>query len=170
MTTAKINDAAVDENKLASSVAGAGLSGGAGSALAVSVDDSTIEINSDSLRLKDAGITAAKMSSDSIQTSAVQDDAITAAKIGAAFYQEGFQISGSSTSTLDLARAVDSGFFNGVMVFKNGIALHNMTAMGDTPADNDEFTISNNGSGGVGRISAGSSFDNGDGIVVVYFT
>ena len=40
-----------------------GLSGGAGTALAVNVDDSTIEINTDALRVKDAGITSAKLAS-----------------------------------------------------------------------------------------------------------
>lgn len=61
VTTAKIAAAAVDETKLAASVAGNGLSGGAGTALSVAVDDSTIEINSDTVRVKDAGITQAKL-------------------------------------------------------------------------------------------------------------
>ena len=61
VTTAKIAAAAVDENKLASSVAGNGLDGGAGTALSVNVDASTIEINTDTLRVKDAGITEAKL-------------------------------------------------------------------------------------------------------------
>lgn len=49
--------------------AGNGLTGGSGSALAVSVDGSTIEINSDSLRVKDGGITKAKLASLGQQTS-----------------------------------------------------------------------------------------------------
>lgn len=51
----------VTATRLAASVAGNGLSGGAGTALSVNVDDSTIEINSDTVRVKDAGITAAKL-------------------------------------------------------------------------------------------------------------
>lgn len=51
-----------DTVRIAAAAAGNGLTGGAGSALAVNVDDSTIEINSDSLRVKDGGITAAKLS------------------------------------------------------------------------------------------------------------
>lgn len=47
--------------RIAASAAGAGLAGGAGSALSVNVDDTGIEINSDSLRLKDEGVTNAKM-------------------------------------------------------------------------------------------------------------
>lgn len=61
ISTAQIANSAVDENKLASSVAGNGLAGGAGTALSVNVDASTIEINADTLRVKDAGITQAKL-------------------------------------------------------------------------------------------------------------
>ncbi len=170
VTLAKLASNSVDENKIASSVAGDGLAGGAGSALSVNVDDSTIEINADSLRLKDAGITNAKLGSSIIATSNVQDDAITAAKIGAAFYQEAFQISGSSTNTLDLSRSLDSGFFNGVTVFRNGLAILNMTALSDTAANSDEYTIANNGADSVGRVSFGGNLENGDSIVCLYFT
>jgi len=47
--------------RIATAAAGDGLSGGGGSALAVNVDDSTIETNADTLRVKDAGITEAKL-------------------------------------------------------------------------------------------------------------
>lgn len=61
IATAQIANSAVDENKLAASVAGSGITGGAGTPLAVGVDNSTIEINSDAVRVKDAGITQAKL-------------------------------------------------------------------------------------------------------------
>jgi hypothetical protein len=52
VTTAKINAAAVDETKLAASVAGAGLTGGAGSALAVGANaDSSITVNADDIQV-----------------------------------------------------------------------------------------------------------------------
>lgn len=57
----KVADAGITGTELAASVAGDGLSGGAGSALSVNTDDSTIEKSSDALRVKDAGITAAKL-------------------------------------------------------------------------------------------------------------
>ena len=57
------------------------------------------------------------------------------------------------------------------MVFKNGLSLMNMTALSDTAADSDEFTISaDGGSGGVARLSFGGNLSDGDGIIVVYFT
>lgn len=59
VTGAKIASNAVDETKLSTSVAGNGLSGGGGTALSVNVDNSTVEINTDTVRVKDAGITTA---------------------------------------------------------------------------------------------------------------
>lgn len=61
VTTGKIADAAVTAAKIDSAVAGNGLAGGAGTALSVNVDDSTLEINSDIIRVKDSGITVAKL-------------------------------------------------------------------------------------------------------------
>lgn len=55
--SATIQPASVDENKLNTSVAGSGLSGGSGSPLSVNVDGTTLEINSDTLRIKAAGVT-----------------------------------------------------------------------------------------------------------------
>jgi len=83
VSTAKLAAASVTEAKLAASVAGAGLSGGAGSPLAVNVDDSTIEINADTLRVKDLGITAAKLAADSVTTAKILDANVTAAKLAA---------------------------------------------------------------------------------------
>lgn len=51
VTTAKIADASVTADKLAAAVAGNGLAGGAGTALSVTVDGTTIEISSDTLRI-----------------------------------------------------------------------------------------------------------------------
>ena len=48
----KISDGGVAATQLATSVAGNGLTGGGGTALAVSVDDSTIEISGDTLQVK----------------------------------------------------------------------------------------------------------------------
>lgn len=59
-----IDDGTVTSAKLNAGVAGNGLAGGAGTALSVNVDDSTIEINADALRVKNAGITSVKLGSD----------------------------------------------------------------------------------------------------------
>jgi len=269
VTSDKINSNAVTESKIATSVAGDGLSGGNGSALAVNVDDATIEINTDTLQLKDLGIpsgklqdsaiTTAKLSDDSVtkakinsdvagsglvqnadgslevsvtngliinsdqiginegaglevdgsntlnvlvddssleidgisgnlqvksggvdsthlaseavQTSKIQDDAVTFAKSGWRMYQELSTISGSSTSTIDLARALDANAVNGVMVYKNGLALLNQTALSGSAANNDEFSVSaDGGAGSVARITFGAALADSDNVLVWYLT
>lgn len=84
VTLAKMASASVDENKLTTSVAGAGLSGGGGTALAVNVDSSTIEINADTLRVKDAGITAAKVASGVFDQATITGGAGSAAVVQSA--------------------------------------------------------------------------------------
>ena len=62
--TAHIDDAQVTADKLAGAVAGDGLAGGAGTALSVGVDDSSIEIDTDKLRVKAGGVTDAMLATD----------------------------------------------------------------------------------------------------------
>jgi len=81
VTTAKINNDAVDKDKIAADVAGSGLGQNVDGSLEVNVDSSTIEINADTLRVKDAGIVAAKLASDSVITAKILDENVTAAKL-----------------------------------------------------------------------------------------
>jgi hypothetical protein len=65
--TAELADDAVTAAKLAADTAGDGLGQNVGTgALEVNVDDSTIEITTDTLNVKDGGITAAKLGTDSV--------------------------------------------------------------------------------------------------------
>ena len=61
VTTAKIAADAVDKTKIAADIAGLALAQAAGGELDVQVDDSTIEIVTDTLQLKDDGVTGAKL-------------------------------------------------------------------------------------------------------------
>lgn len=72
--SATIIAASVTEVELNASVAGNGLAGGAGSALSVNVDDSTIEINTDALRVKDLGITSGKIADDAVGKAKIASD------------------------------------------------------------------------------------------------
>lgn len=66
ISLAKLASDSVDENKIVSTsfnAAGA-VTGGSGTKIAVQVDASTIEIATNALRVKDAGVTAAKLNSD----------------------------------------------------------------------------------------------------------
>ena len=78
VTSDGITDASITAAKIASAVAGSGLAGGAGTALSVNVDDSTIEINSDALRLKDGGVTSGKIANDTIVDADIKSDAAIA--------------------------------------------------------------------------------------------
>lgn len=69
--TGDIANSAVTAAKIAAAVAGAGLTGGAGTALAVQVDSVGVEINVDTLRLKASGVSAANIALNIPRTASV---------------------------------------------------------------------------------------------------
>src|SRR5262249_31710261 len=74
-------DGSYPDPGLASSVAGAGLSESS-DVLSVNVDDSTIEINSDILRVKDLGISTAKIAADAVTYAKIQNISATSRLLG----------------------------------------------------------------------------------------
>lgn len=76
VTTAKIVDDSVTDDKLAADCAGNGLTQDANGAIAVNVDDSTLEVSSDTVQVKDNGVTTAK----------INDNAVTNAKFDTGIY------------------------------------------------------------------------------------
>ena len=112
------------------------------------------------------GITSGKLANNAVSTAKIADDAVTAAKVGFQAYQELTTVSGGSTLNIDLARSVDSAFSNGIMAFKNGLALLNQTALGGTASNSDQFTLSV--VGGVTRLSFGAALADADTILIVY--
>jgi len=76
IASASIATQTIDEKHLATSVAGDGLAGGNGTVLSVNVDDSSIETNSDTLRVKASGITNA-MLGGSIANNKLANDSVT---------------------------------------------------------------------------------------------
>jgi hypothetical protein len=67
-----IGSQVVGPDQVKASLAGAGLSGGAGSALSVNVDNSGIEIDGDTLRLKDGGVNGAKLAASVVDDSTLE--------------------------------------------------------------------------------------------------
>ena len=72
--TAKINNDAVDKDKINADVAGDGLGQNIDGSLEVNVDDSTVETNADTLRVKDSGITTAKINNDAVDKDKINAD------------------------------------------------------------------------------------------------
>ena len=97
----KVADAGITATQLASSVAGDGLAGGAGTALSVQVDDSSIEISGDALRVKALGITNA-MLAGSIANDKLANAAVT---VGSTTIQLG----GAATTIAGLTSLTSTG-------------------------------------------------------------
>ncbi len=141
--------------RLKAATAGDGLAISASQVMSVNVDDSSIEINSDSLRVKGAGIATAMLA----------DDAVTLDKIGITARNQVETISGSATTTITLTnRVTNNNFHNsyGVQVFKNGQRMIE-DASG---SDNAFYEVSDNGS--TTRIIAKGAFDDGDIVNIIY--
>lgn len=71
VNTSDIANDAITADKLAASVAGDGIAGGAGSPLSVNVDDVGVEIDTNTLGLKDLGVTNSKLALNVPKTVAV---------------------------------------------------------------------------------------------------
>lgn len=72
--TTQLANNAVTADKIAAAVAGDGLAGGGGSALSVNVDNTTIEISTDTLQVKDSGISTAKIAADAVDKTKIAAD------------------------------------------------------------------------------------------------
>tara|TARA_R100000655_G_scaffold61013_1_gene99378 strand:- start:7755 stop:9581 length:1827 start_codon:yes stop_codon:yes gene_type:complete len=137
----------------------------------VVVDDSTIEKSSLSgaVKIKAGGVGATQLATNACTTAKVANGAITIAKTGFKFYQELSAVSGSGTQGIDLARDLEANAMAGVLVFKNGLAMLNKTALGGSASDSDSFTVANDGAGSTGKITFGANLADGDNILIHYW-
>lgn len=122
VTTPKIADDAVDKDKIFSDVAGNGLGQNVDGSLEVNVDDSTIEINLDTVRVKAGGITnneigagaidGAKITSATINTLQLANSSVTADKLAAGAVNETHFVdpTAGNTYTVKQLIGVTSGF------------------------------------------------------------
>lgn len=119
-----------DAVRIAAAAAGAGLSGGAGTALAVNVDDSTLEINSDTLRQKDGGTTLAKMAAAAMPRWIVGPFVVSS-------------LAGSGTQTMSVGSSVEE-----TVTMEAGSIIGISVAMNDArSAGTATFEVYKNGSG-----------------------
>ena len=145
----KVSDAGITSTQISTAVAGAGLAGGAGTALSVNVDDSSLEITGDSLNVKAAGVTNAMLANDGVTlgTTAVDLGATAASIVGltklsatsitGSFSGDGSDITGIA-STLNVAG--ESG--TGAIALKTQTLTVTAGEGIDTVAANQTITIS----------------------------
>lgn len=115
----KVADGGITATQIATAVAGAGLAGGGGTALSVNVDDSSIEINTDTLRVKAGGIAtamiaagavvSASIAADAVDTVHIADDAVESAQIADNAVTLGTQTTGNYVATLGSGTGVTIG-------------------------------------------------------------
>jgi hypothetical protein len=137
--TVSVTAAGITETQLNASVAGAGLAGGAGTALSVNVDDSSIEVNTDSLQVKALGITNG-MLGGSIANAKLANSTISGVALGSDLnnlsvdnssieYSVGSTYNGSAASTI---RIKNLGVTN-AMLANDGITIAGAdTSLGGT--------------------------------------
>lgn len=149
---AKIVPGAVGISEISSSLAGNGLAGGSGAALSVNVDASTIEINADTLRVKDGGITAAKLSAAVLALMSPKTVNIYTKDVTLNSATVGMQVtSGQTITSVDTSKAyvVLSGFYhlsgtiNGLLDIQTTAKLTSATNV-DVTANLDATSTSGN--------------------------
>jgi hypothetical protein len=173
----KVTDAMMNDD-VATGLAGDGLAASSG-VLSVGVDDSTIETNSDALRLKDNGVTGAKLNTDVISAQAelahadiadadelMISDGGLLKKVGVDSLRDHFfgAFSGDATVADGGALTIAANAVEGSMLNDN--AISGQTDIGAAIADTDELLVSDAGSlrrTDVSRLRAMSVAERGDG-------
>lgn len=134
--TTELANSAVTETQIAASVAGSGLSGGAGSALSVNVDDATVEFNGGGdIAIKASGVTSAKIADAAIVEAKIASGAVTTAKIASASVTTTL-IADSNVTTAKIAdSAVTNGkLANSTVTFSADSGTADAVSLGETIA------------------------------------
>lgn len=158
----------IPPTKISAAIDGDGISrnGGTG-ALSVSFDNSTIETASDQIRVKDAGITAAKLASNAVTTVKLTDGSVTLDKLASSSVSS-TKILDSTIATVDLANASVTKVKQAVKTAASSTATVGNVAVSsssglvsavtdDAAIPNNSVTISTNG----GPVSVGIFPDSG---------
>ena len=142
--------------------------------VSVQVDGTTIAKASNQLKVADGGvgstqiadsaITAGKLASSAVETAKINDNAVTEAKLSIEGAFDVFSPDGS-TSAFNLAARYATGFEPMVMAFKNGLL---MRLVASSPADADQYTVSDNGS--VSTVTFGANLSADDTLEVRYLS
>ena len=113
--------------------------------LSVGVDDSTVELSSDAVRVKDGGITLAKLAADSVDGTKIADDAVDSAHLAAASINQEHiafgQIVSAHLKSTDGSEAVTSGVIRAGAVDETALATNSVSnaKMKDNSVDTSEL-------------------------------
>ena len=121
--------------------------------LSVGVDNSSVEISSDAIRVKASGIT------DAMLAGSVQTSKLLLSTEWKVFSPDG------NTATFDLEDTLSANLGN-ILVFRNGLAVVQVSG---TPSGADQYSISlTGGSGGKTRITMGANISASDNLRAWY--
>ena len=119
-------------------------------------------------------VTSAKIAADAVTQAKIADDAVGAdqlaanavliSNLGYQGYFEKVATSNATTSTIDLARAIDVDLAQSFAVAVNGLLMEYKAS----PDAQDNYKIDNTGAGSVGRITFGANLSNGDVVSIRY--
>lgn len=171
VVTAAVADSAITNAKLAGSITAAKLAGSipadklnlgqgveeSGGNLQVKLDGGSLARGASGIKVADGGIGASQ----------ITDGVIAGAKLSFApkfVVETGMN---GSQLTFDLPEAIDAALLEGTVAYLNGLALQRVAS---SPGA-DQYTVANDGTGGVGRITFGSGQApfNTDTLSVLYF-
>jgi hypothetical protein len=154
----KVADAGITATQIATSVAGAGLSGGDGTVLSVNVDDSSIEINTDVLRVKAAGITN-DMLAGSIANGKLVNDSVTLGSTSVALGATTASLAGLTTVSATSFSGSFSGSFqgdgSGLTGIATDLAIAGETGTGTVSLENQTLTVT--GGEGINTVASGQT-------------
>ena len=151
----KVADGGITATQISTSVAGAGLSGGGGTPLSVNVDDSSIEITTDTLNVKALGITNG-MLAGSIANAKLVNDSVTLGSTSVALGATAASLAGLTTVSATSFSGSFSGSFQGDGSALTGIASDLDTA-GNTGTGNINLLTQALAVTGTGAISTVAS-------------
>lgn len=136
---ASVKSNSISETHLTASVAGDGLAGGNGTALSVNVDATTIEINTDALRVKDLGISTAKLAATSVTAAKLGSDVAGAGLAGG----NGAAITVAYSPVIIATGEIAGEAFSGATLYAVRYAQNAETASRIYKADHDATTTDN---------------------------
>lgn len=130
----------ISASKIAAAIAGSGLErDGSTGVLSVSVDDVGIEIDGNTLQLKDDGVTTAKIDDDAVTTAKILNANVTTAKIA-----DGNVTPAKLSASNTVVSASDSGAFSTASTSTAGVAVTNLSVSITTTGRPVEITMKSN--------------------------